>query len=58
MIIRMERVKRLHVSVRQIVTTVFLIQGNLRSDYKSCRSIIEILKCRDKVVTNGTVEED
>ncbi len=38
MIIRMNSVKKVNVSVRQIVTTVFLIQGQLRSDYKSRRS--------------------
>jgi hypothetical protein len=33
MIIRMDRVKRLIISDRQILTTVFLIWGHLRSDY-------------------------
>ncbi len=42
MIIRMERVKRLDISVRQIVITVLLILGHLRSDYKSRRSTIHI----------------
>jgi hypothetical protein len=40
MIIRIKRVKRLRISVRQIVITVFLMQGHLRSDYKSRRSMI------------------
>jgi hypothetical protein len=40
MIIRMNGVKKVNVSFRQIVTTVFLIWGHLRSDYKSCRSMI------------------
>ncbi len=40
MIIGMNNVRKANVSVRQIVTKVFLIQGNLRSDYKSHRSII------------------
>jgi hypothetical protein len=41
MIIRMNSVKKVNVSGRQIVTTVFLIQGHLRSDYKSSRSMIK-----------------
>jgi hypothetical protein len=40
MIIRMNSVTKVNVSVRQIVTTIFLIQGHLRSDYKSHRSTI------------------
>ncbi len=41
MIIRMKRVKRLNISVGQIVITVFLMRGHLRSDYKSRRSMIK-----------------
>jgi hypothetical protein len=41
MIIRMNSVKKVNVSVRQIVTTVFLIRGHLTSDYKSRRSMIK-----------------
>ncbi len=40
MIIRMNSVKEVNVSVRQFVTTVFPIQGHLRSDYKSHSSMI------------------
>jgi hypothetical protein len=42
MIIRMDRVKKVIVSVRQIVTTVYLIPGHLGSDYKSRRSMIKV----------------
>jgi len=42
MIIRMNRVERLIVSIRQFVITVFLIQGHLRSYYKSRRSMIYV----------------
>ncbi len=40
MIIRIKTVKRLSISVRQIVIMVFLMRGHLRSDYKSRRSMI------------------
>jgi hypothetical protein len=40
MIIGMNDVREVSVSVRQIVTTVFLVQGHLRSDYRSRRSMI------------------
>ncbi len=41
MIIRMNSVRKVNISVRQIVTTFFLIRGHLRSDYKSHRSTIK-----------------
>ncbi len=46
-IIWINRVKRLIVSIRQIVITVFLIREHLRSAYKSRRSLIIVLskKC-------------
>ncbi len=43
MIIRMNSVTKVNVSVRHIVTAVFLIWGHLRSDYKSCRSTIKLV---------------
>jgi len=43
MIIRINDVRKVNVSIRQIVTTVFLIRGHLRSDFKSSRSMITSL---------------
>jgi hypothetical protein len=40
MIIKTQDVKKVNVSVRQNVTTVFLVWGHFRSNYKSHRSMI------------------
>jgi hypothetical protein len=44
MIIRMQDGKRVNISVRQIVTMVFLAWGHFRSDYKSPGSMIDVAK--------------
>ncbi len=53
MTIRMNDVRKVNVSVRQIVTTVFLIWGHFRSDYKSRRSIIKVLQYRQQYLQSG-----